>query len=152
MQRNDNDGTLPMPEDTMTLFLDKAREIIVLKEQISSLTGLEGPLKKTLMALLEQWGEPYGPEGQHQAIVLDPPIRNVERLVRQIRVSTVVDEQAAEAVARSRDIYERLFKPVMVLDQDAVTVAYLEGKITDEDMKKIFPKKVVPSFVLERKK
>jgi hypothetical protein len=104
------------------------------------------------MDILTVAGEPYGPDGQHRTISFPQVIRGHSRFVRQAKVTTAVDTTKAEAVARQKDIYDRLFKPVPTLDQDAVMVAVLEGLITDEELAEIFPKKTIFAFVAEKDK
>jgi uncharacterized protein YicC (UPF0701 family) len=133
-------------------YVDASREYITLKENKKALEKREGVLKKTLMEMLERYGEPVGSEGQHLSLRFVAPIRGIAAMVRQSRTSVSVDEAAAEALARRHDIYDRLFKPVMTLDQDAVMVAVEEGLLTDEELERIFPKKVVHSVVMEKEK
>lgn len=133
-------------------YLAAAREIILLKEQKSRLEKREGELKKELMEILSRVGEPYGPEGQHRAIELPKAVRGIIRLVRQAKVSNGVDETKAEAVARSKGLYERLFVMRPVLDQGAVMVAVEQGLITDQELEEIFPRKTIYSFVPEKEK
>lgn len=128
------------------------REYILLKEQQSRLAKREKELKAEIMEFLEQYGDPYGEEGQNRAMTLPSAIRGVTAVVRQRRVSTLVDETAAEAVARAHNLYERLFRPVMALDEGAVVVALEEGLLTDNDVERVFPKKVVHALVLEKGK
>lgn len=136
----------------MEAFYEEAREMILLKEQKTNLERVEARLKKSLMETLRMRGKPYGPENQHLAIEFPEPIRGIARFVRQSKSSTSVDETEAEAIARSKGIYDRLFKPVMALDQDAVLVAVREGLISDEELALIFPRKEINAFVPEKEK
>lgn len=133
-------------------FEADAHEVLMLRDQRKKLETLEGKVKKRLMEFLEKYGEPYGEEGQHHAVELDPPIRGIGRLVRQTKSSVRVDETEAEAIARSYGIYERLFKQVWVLDEDAVMVALAEGLLGDDEVDRIFPRKVMYAFVPEKLK
>lgn len=142
----------PVPEQVMETFNTQAREMILLREQKAKLEARESVLKKALMEALEEYGLPYGPEGQHRTISFPVPIRGIARFVRQSKTSTSVDEVRAEAVARMHNIYDRLFKMQPVLDQDAVMVAVMEGLITDEELAEIFPKKVSNAFIVEKVK
>jgi glycyl-tRNA synthetase beta subunit len=136
----------------LSRYVDQSREYIVLKENKTALEKREAVLKKSLMELLAKFGQPTGSEGQHRTIEFPSPIRGVVAMVRQQRTAIHVDDAAAEAIARKHGLYDRLFKPVMTLDQDAVMVAVEEGRLTDEELERIFPKKVVHSFVMEKKK
>ena len=140
--------TPEMSED----FLAQSREMILLREQKARLEAREAELKKDLMAVLEAVGEPYGPEGQHRSVTFPRPIRNIARFVRQTKSSTKVDLVKAEAIARSKGIYDRLFTMQPTLDQDAVMVALEQGLITDEELAEIFPKTTTYAFVVEKAK
>ena len=141
-----------MPQAALDQYLADALYIILIQEQKRRLTETEADLKQSLMATLEAYGEPYGPEGQHQTITFPAPIRGYTRLVRQCKVSITVDEARAEAISRGKGLFRRLFKPVLVLDEGAVMVAREEGLLTDEEVAEIFPKKVIWAFVPEKKK
>ena len=142
----------PMPESVEEDFLARARAIILTQEQKKRIADTESDLKKGLMKDLEVYGEPYGPDGQHTSIKFPRAIRGVVRFVRQRKVTTSVDEARAEAIARSKNLYDRLFKPVMTLDEGAVMVAREEGLLTDTDIAEMFPRKITWAFVPERKK
>ncbi len=140
------------PQSEQEAFQQKAREMVLLREQKARLAAREADLKKVLMAYMERYGEPYGPSNQHRAVIFDKPIRGIARFVRQSKVTQMVDETRAEAIARKLGIYDRLFRPVMQLDEAAVMVAVQEGILTDRDLDEIFPKKTVHAFVAEKKK
>jgi hypothetical protein len=142
----------PMDEREMDSYLSKAREMLVLRENKAVLEQREKQLKSDLMDMLVEYGQPYGPEGQHRSIDFPGPVRGYVRLVRQSKSSVSVDGARAEAIARQKGLYDRLFKPVMTLDQDAVTVALLEGLISDSEMESIFPRKTSSAFVMEKEK
>lgn len=133
-------------------FLRVAREMILVREQKTRIASRESELKGGLMDALETFGDPYGASGQHRTIEFPKPIRGIARFVRQAKVVNEVDETQAEAIARQRGIYDRLFKPVMTLDDSAVLVALREGLLTEEDVEVIFPKKTVYAFVAEKAK
>jgi hypothetical protein len=145
-------GLLEQDEHLFDKYLAEAREILTIKVQKATLDAREIVLKKTLMEILEKAGEPYGPNGQHRTIAFPAPIKGFARLVRQTKVSDGVDEVKAEAVARQKGIYDRLFKPVMALDQSAVMVAVEEGLITERELEDIFPRRVSYAFVPEKAK
>lgn len=141
-----------MSEEDYENFLREAREMILIREQKTRIANRETELKKDLMDALKVFGDPYGTSGQHQTIEFPKAIRGIVRFVRQSKTANEVDEEAAEAIARRQGIYDRLFKPVMTLDDAAVMVALREGILTDADVEAIFPKKTIYAFVAEKKK
>jgi hypothetical protein len=141
-----------MTEEQAEEFFQKAREMVLVREQKARVVKRESELKNVLMEDIEVFGEPYGTSGQHRTIEFPKAIRGIIRFVRQAKVVTEVDEAKAEAIARQRDIYDRLFKPVMTLDDGAVMVALEEGLLTEKDVAEMFPKKTIYAFVAEKKK
>jgi len=141
-----------MSEEEYENFLRESREMILTREQKTRIANRESELKKVLMDALKVFGDPYGTSGQHQTIEFPKAIRGITRFVRQSKVVNEVDEEAAEAIARRQGIYDRLFKPVMTLDDAAVLVALREGILTEADVEEIFPKKTIYAFVAEKKK
>jgi ribosomal protein L17 len=141
-----------MSEEDYENFLREAREMVLVREQKTRIANREAELKKDLMDALKIYGDPYGTSGQHQTIEFPKAIRGIIRFVRQAKVTTEVNEEVAEAIARRQGIYDRLFKPVMTLDDSAVMVALREGILTDADVNAIFPQKTTFAFVAEKKK
>lgn len=144
--------TVQFTQQDIDRITAEAREYVLLKEQQARLSKREKEIKGSLMKFLEAQGEPYGPEGQNRVFHLPIAIRGIASIVRQRRVSTLVDETAAEGIARTKDLYERLFPPKPTLDESAVFVAVEEGLINDEELERIFPKKVVHALVTEKDK
>ena len=141
-----------LSNDEYEEYLRTAREMILVREQKARTANREAELKGGLMDLLKEFGDPYGDEGQHRTLAFPRPIRGIARFVRQAKVGTEVDTVKAEAIARQRGIYDRLFKPVMTLDDSAVLVALEEGLLTDADIEEMFPKKTTYAFIAEKAK
>lgn len=141
-----------MTDEQEQAFLASAREMVLIREQKDRVSKREAQMKPQLMGILEKFGLPYGAEGQHQTIEFPRPIRGIARFVRQRKTFNEVDETKAEAIARRKGLYERLFQPVMTLDESAVVVAHEEGLLTDDEVEEMFPKKVQYAFVAEKVK
>lgn len=144
-------GHQEMTDEEAEEFLRTAREMVLVREQKVRTAKREAELKDVLMKTLAVYGDPYGEAGQHRTIKFPRPIRSIARFVRQTKVTTEVDETKAEAIARQRGIYERLFKPVMQLDDSAVLVALKEGLLTEVDVAEIFVKKTTYAFLADKK-
>lgn len=139
-----------IPDEVREPFQTAAREIVMIKSQVKTLTARESVVKKALMEVLEHYGA-RDLKG-HRYIELDPHIRGTARAVRQRRVSQGVDKHQAEAITRLRGVYDVVFKEVttMVLDEDALYTALAQGKLTDQDLAAIFPETVTYAFTLEK--
>lgn len=57
-----------------------------------------------LLPDIEAYGEPYGDQGQHRAIVLDDEVDGYNAVVRQRNVSRGVDVDKAEALAERKGV------------------------------------------------
>ena len=141
-----------MTDEETEDFLRQAREMVLTREQKTRIANREAELKGVLMKTLEYFGDASGPSGQHRFIRFPRPIRGITGFTRQAKVVTEVDETKAEAIARQRGIYDRLFKPVMQLDDAAVMVALEEGLLTEVDVEDIFIRKTTYAFIAEKKK
>lgn len=133
-------------------FLRQSREMVLIREQKARVAKREGELKGVLMDVLAAFGEPYGEEGQHRYIKFPKPIRGIAGFIRQKKTLNEIDETKCESIARQRGLYDRLYKPVMTLDESAVMVAHDEGLLTDADIEAMFPKKEQYAFVAEKAK
>lgn len=133
-------------------FLEEARNMILIREQKKAITTQEASSRKVLTELIEKYGSQEGADGQHLAIPLDPPIRGVAAIVRQRKTSQRVDEDTAAVIAKARGIYERLFKPVMTLDEDEVLVALREDLLTESEVAEIFPVSETYAITLRKDK
>jgi hypothetical protein len=141
-----------MTDEQREAFLREAREMVLVREQKTRIANREAELKGVLMGVLRDYGDTSGTSGQHRQIMFPRPIRGIAGFVRQAKVVNEVDEVKAEAIARERGIYERLFKPVPTLDDSAVLVALAEGLLTESDVEAIFPKKTTYAFIAEKAK
>ena len=145
-------GHQEMTDEETEDFLRQAREMVLTREQKTRIANREAELKGVLMKALEVYGDTSGPSGQHRTIKFPRPIRGIAGFIRQAKVVTDIDETKAEAIARQRGIYDRLFKPVMQLDDAAVLVALEEGLLTEVDVSEIFIRKTTYAFIAEKKK
>lgn len=135
----------------MEIFERLVRELILLRDQKATIATHEKELRESIPPYLEVIGEATGPSGQHRTYTLDEPIRGVKRVVWQTKVSQTVDEEQAEAIARTKGIFDSLFVMTPVLSEEAVMVALDEGVLSEEDLAKIFPRKISHALVLEKK-
>ena len=136
----------------MVMFENLVRELVLLREQKATLASREKELRDAIPPYLDVIGEPSGPSGQHLSFTLDLPVRGVVRVVWQSKVSRTVDEEVAETIARSKNIYDHLFVMRPVLSEEAVLAAMDDGLITDEELDRIFPSKITRALVLEKEK
>lgn len=142
--------TSDFPPDVEQEFDETARRFLNYRRQRDEMAKLMDKEKKPLNDILEQYGE-VDPNG-HRTLPVDPPVHGIDALVRQRKVQNLVDETKAEAIARAMGIYDRLFKPVMTLDEDAVMVALEEGLLTQDQVDAMYPQKVTHALMPRKAK
>lgn len=141
---------MDIPDDAAAQFDDHARRYLNFRRQRDEMTKLMDAEKKPVMEILEQYGEEDAKGHKH--LPVDPPVHGIVGMTRQRKVTHTTDEVKAEAIARALGLYERLFKPAMVLDEDAVMVAREQGLLTDQQVDQMFPQKVSYALMPEKAK
>lgn len=126
----------------------EVQQYVALKDQIDTLGERRDEIKKRLMASTEQLGEP-NEKGSLVLEVNDEPT-GTRAVVKQRRVSKVLDEKKADAVLRSKNLFDACTKTITVLDPDVIMSKYYDGELTDDDIDTMFPEKVVWALVLEK--
>lgn len=125
------------------------RQNVVLKEKIESLTELQSEVKKSLKEGIEELGETD--DRGHVVVQIDDEANSgIKRVLHQRRVSKSLDFEIAESILKERELYESCVTMVPVLDEDAIMAAYYEGRITEEDIDKMFPSKITWALVMSK--
>lgn len=117
------------------------KEFIALKQSMDILEKRQSELRETLFQHIETAGE-YDDKGN---IFLELPeaISGVVRLEKQRRVTRKLDEMVADEIIEKNGLQEELYKTVQMVDEDAVMAAHYEGKLTEDDIDRMFPAKIV---------
>lgn len=125
-------------------FEQVAGEYLELKKQIDALTARQKEIKPLLMDALE---EAQADTDGHSLVEFSDPIAGYRGLQRQRRVSLTVDESAAVDIFTALGILERCMPPRPTLDEDEVMGCLYEGLLNEDDIEKVFPKKVTYALV-----
>jgi hypothetical protein len=128
---------------------DYVRQNVVLKEKIESLTEIQSEVKKSLKEGIEELGE-TDDRGHVVVQIDDEDTSGIKRVLQQRRVSKSLDFEAAESILKERELYDSCVTMVPVLDEDAIMAAYYEGRITEEDIDKMFPSKITWALVMSK--
>lgn len=134
-------------EDTFDVssLTAKVTEFALVQDQIKTLeTRLKG-LKKDLSGAVEENGEPD--EKGHIWLQFPQPINGIKALQRQRRVGQSLDEQRAGEILAERNLVEKCYKLVPVLDDEAVMAALYEGELSEADVDAMYVKSVSYAFV-----
>lgn len=142
--------TPPIPDGVATDFYEHTQRYLTARRQRDEMTALMDKEKTPINSILETYGEEDA--NGHRTLDVDPPIHGIDGMTRQRKVAHSVDETKAEAIARALNLYDRLFKPVMTLDEDAVMVAREEGLLTDAQVDQMFPQKVTHALMPRKAK
>lgn len=126
---------------------DLVRQNSVLKARLDELNGIQSQVKKDLTEAVKELGE--ADDKGHIVVDLGDDVSGVSKVMRQRRVSKVLDIDAAEELLKERGLHEECIKMIPVLDEDAIMAAYYDNKITEEDIDKMFPAKVTWALVMK---
>lgn len=127
----------------------EVQQYVSLKDEIASMDTRLGVLKKRITTFVDELGEPN--EKGSIVLPLNDDASGTAAVVKQRRVSKMFDESAANNLLNEKGLFEECTKTIVTLDQDAVMAAYYDGKLTDADIEKMFPEKVVWALVMEKK-
>lgn len=125
-----------------------ATEYIDVKKQIADLQKREKKLKPLVTEYLVENGEED--DKGHLLGELEKEFGGYVGIQRQRAVSVKIDPEAAEAVLKEAELWERCAPPQPVIDEEEIYVALQEGRLTDEQMKTMFPATETFRIVLVR--
>lgn len=132
----------------LDLLRREVQQYVMLKDQIDTLGERRDNIKKGLMSAVEADGLP----NEKGSIVLEinDETTGTKSVVKQRRVSKVLDEKKAEKLLNDKNLFDACTKTITVLDPDVIMSKYYDGELTDEDIDTMFPEKVVWALVLEK--
>jgi hypothetical protein len=119
----------------------QVREYLMVKQSIDVLDKRSGELREQLFNKIEEDGEID--EKGNIFFELGAEIEGIVRLEKQRRVTRKLDELVAEEIITDRNLEDELYKTIRVVDEDAVMAAHYEGKLTEDEIEKMFPAKIV---------
>lgn len=118
-------------------FETQVREFARLKATMEMLESRQKELRERIFAELEQSG--YEDDKGNLVLELPEAIEGVVRIEKQRRVSRKVDEIVAEEVISEHNLEDELYTTVRVIDQDAIMSALYEGKLSEEEVDRMYP-------------
>jgi glycine/D-amino acid oxidase-like deaminating enzyme len=134
------------PEESVRIsdpndFNSQVREYVTLKESMDMLEKRATELREKLFEKIELEGE-VDDKG-NVFLELPAEVKGIVRLEKQRRVSRKLDELAADEIIMEHHLAGELYKTIQVVDEDAVMAAHYEGKLSEDEIEKMFPAKVV---------
>lgn len=149
-----------MDEETVELDWDKIRtdmrQLAIVENNVTFLGKRKTELRNRLLELTRIVGVPD--ENEHKWLRFPEPIEGYTGLKIEQRVSTPLDEEAAERVLKSivvdKDgpvtLWDECIEYVPSLDEDAVMAAHYKGLISAEQIDEMYPKRVTEAFVPQK--
>lgn len=128
----------------------KFAQFLALTNDVKSLTGRAGEIKKELMAFTEQHGEPdeKGHLLHNLANAVEVGGQKFKGFMRQRRVSQTFNEDAAKALCEAKGFTsEEYISVTEYVDQDKVARLYAEDKITEEEFDTLLDENITWAFV-----
>lgn len=121
-------------------FNTQVREYLQVKNTAEMLDARKEDLRKNLFSHLEGSGE-LDDKGNY-FIELPQPIDGIVRLEKQKRTIRKLDEQTAEEVLKDNGLEDEIYETVRVVNEDKLMAAYYEGKISEDELERMFPAKI----------
>jgi hypothetical protein len=129
-------------------LLGTVKQYVNLKRRIDDLTKEQSVLKTELSDIVDKQGETD--DKGHIWLPLPEEVDGVVSLKRERRVSQSLDMDAAILILTQKGLAERCIKPIPTVAEDEVMAALYEGKLTEEDVDTMFPKKITWAFITSK--
>jgi hypothetical protein len=129
-------------------FMPKVSEFISLRSRIDDMSKQRDSIKADLSELVDTVGEPD--EKGNLWLRLPHEVDGFTSLQRQRKVSQSLDEDTAVELLKAKGLYDRCYAMLPVLKEDEVMACLYEGLITEEEVDKMFPKKVSYAFLTSK--
>lgn len=140
----------PQPGRAIGGIREWVSQFLSLKQEITTLSARQNDLKKRCMSEVEKTG--YTDEKGNQYLEFPEPVESggvsCTGIKRERRVSTVLDEESAEAFLKRKRLLEKCQTTITVLDEDKILQLLYEGKISQADLDThVFKQKVNWAFI-----
>jgi len=126
-------------------IVEKFRDFVHYKSRIDTLSKEQNLIKEELNQYVIENG--VEDDRGHINFELPEEVDGFKRLQRQRKVSLGLDMDAAILILTKKGLAERCIKAVPTVAEDEVMAALYEGKLTEEDIDAMFPKKISWAFI-----
>lgn len=142
---DDNLREFANPDDLGT----QVREYLQVKASMELLETRQKALRETLFQQIDSNGE-FDDKG-NVFLELGADVDGVVRLEKQKRVTRKLDADAAESILATNELEEEVYEVVRVVNEDKLMAAFYEGKLTEDELERIYPAKVVWALTTKKK-
>jgi hypothetical protein len=120
-----------------------------IKFQTKVITRTLNSGKEALLKVVQRWGI-ADPETGSLFLDLDEPVsdRNITQLKAQRSETMGINAEEAEKILRGRGLWDECVEMVPQLDEGKVHAAYFDRKITDDELSRMFPKRIAFTLIL----
>ena len=136
---------IPPDKKPVSSVLSKVQQFIAIKRQIDDLSKEQTQIKTFLSDLVDREGEPD--DKGHLWYPLEEEVDGYRSLQRQRKVTQSLDPEAASRILEEKNLKDRCYTMQPVLNEDQVMACLHEGKLTEEDIDTMFPKKIIWAFI-----
>lgn len=125
------------------------REYLQVKASMELLETRQKALRETLLTYIDANGE-FDDKG-NVFLELGSAVDGVVRLEKQKRVSRKLDEDSAEQILANNSLEDDVYEVVRVVNEDKLMAVFYEGKLTEDELERIYPAKVVWALTTKKK-
>ena len=129
-------------------LIARTKKYAFLKSQLEYFEKEQKALREELFAVLD--GEGEVDDKGNIMVQLPQEVDGFNSIIKQRRVTRKVDELKAEEIITAHGLEDTLYKTVRVVDEDALMAALYEEVLTEEEVDKMYPPKVVWALVLKK--
>lgn len=126
-------------------IVEKFREFVHYKSRIEILTKEQNVIKEELNEFVIENG--VEDDRGHINFELPEEVDGFRRLQRQRKVSLGLDMDAAILILTKKGLADRCIKSIPTVAEDEVMAALYEGKLTEQDIDAMFPKRISWAFI-----
>jgi hypothetical protein len=124
------------------------RQYAGLRDQLKEAAERQSQIKALLEEEIDARGEVDG--RGHITLEVAEPTVGIASISKQKRVTQSLDIDVAESLLKEKELYDSCITMVPQINEDAIMASYYEGKLTEEDIDKMFNKKVSYAFLLNK--
>jgi hypothetical protein len=141
----EEEGRFSNPND----LTSQVTEYLKVKEVLASMEIRQKELREKIFSQIETSGE----EDSNGNLFLSLPteVGGIRTLEKQRRVTRKIDEIVAEEIIEANNLVEELYKTIRVVDEDALMAAHYEGKISEDEIDRMYPAKIVWALMTKKK-
>jgi hypothetical protein len=127
----------------------QVREYIKVKSTMEVLEARQKELREKLFEKIDTNG--FEDDKGNVILELESTIEEVVRLEKQRRVTRKLDENKADEIIAEKQLEDTVYEMKRVINEDALMAAHYEGKISEDEIDKMFPAKVVWALTTKKK-